>query len=139
MLIKQRKQELKHAMEVKELFEKKLEKVNDLFMELNAWKLQLEEEERNLQRRKKQFNVPKVYNKKKLRPLTKNFSSEGRSTSPEFKSGGATAKKPQVRVNPMYQQNEVCGLDSTQNPPSSSSTSFTRPRVRTPKLAQKTH
>ena len=37
-------------------FEKKLEKVNDLFMELNHWKLQLEEEERNLQRKKKQLN-----------------------------------------------------------------------------------
>ena len=26
---------------MKELYEKKLERVNDLFMELNAWKLQL--------------------------------------------------------------------------------------------------
>ena len=80
MLIKQRKQELKHAMEVKELFEKKLEKVNDLFMELNAWKLQLEEEERNLQRKKKQFNVQqsssKVYYKKKLKPLVMSKAQE---------------------------------------------------------------
>ena len=101
-LIKQRKQELKHALEVKELFEKKLEKVNDLFMELNAWKLQLEEEERHLQRKKKQLNSvqasSKVHYKKKLKPLViskaqERFhkkglkyaapSSEGRSTSPE--------------------------------------------------------
>jgi hypothetical protein len=39
--VKRRKQELKHAQDVKELYEKKLERVNDLFMELNAWKLQL--------------------------------------------------------------------------------------------------
>ena len=39
--VKRRKLELKHAQDVKELYEKKLERVNDLFMELNAWKLQL--------------------------------------------------------------------------------------------------
>jgi hypothetical protein len=39
--VKRRKQELKHAQEVKELYAKKLDKVNDLFMELNAWQLQL--------------------------------------------------------------------------------------------------
>jgi len=100
LLIKQRKQELKHALDVKELYEKKLDKVNDLFMELNAWKLQLEEEERNLQRKKKQLNsvqASKVHYKKKLKPLViskaqERFqkkslkyapSSEGRSTSPE--------------------------------------------------------
>ena len=69
-------------------------------MELNAWKLQLEEEERNLQRKKKQLNsvqASKVHYKKKLKPLViskaqERFqkkglkyapSSEGRSTSPE--------------------------------------------------------
>ena len=51
LLIKKRKQELKHALDVKELYEKKLERVNDLFMELSAWKLQLEEEERDLNRK----------------------------------------------------------------------------------------
>ena len=102
MLIKQRKQELKHAMDVKALFEKKLDKVNDLYMELNAWRLQLEEEERTLQRKKKQLNVQqnsKIYYKKKQKPLVISkaqerfqkkaalkyaVSSEGcRSTSPE--------------------------------------------------------
>ena len=71
-------------------------------MELNAWKLQLEEEERHLQRKKKQLNsvqaTSKVHYKKKLKPLViskaqERFhkkglkyaapSSEGRSTSPE--------------------------------------------------------
>jgi len=47
---------LKHAQDVKELYEKKLEKVNDLFMELNAWKLQLEEAEKVLSRRERQLN-----------------------------------------------------------------------------------
>jgi mitogen-activated protein kinase kinase kinase 13 len=49
-------QELKHAQDVKELYEKKLEKVNYLFMELSAWKLQLEEAEKVLTRRERQLN-----------------------------------------------------------------------------------
>ena len=102
MLIKQRKQELKHALEVKELFEKKLDRVHELFMELNAWKLQLEEQERSLQRKRKQLDiqVSKVHYKKKLKPLMMTkaqervqkhktsaskyaLSSDQRSTSPE--------------------------------------------------------
>jgi mitogen-activated protein kinase kinase kinase 13 len=48
---------LKHAQDVKELYERKLERVNDLFMELNAWKLQLEEAERVLNKRERQLNI----------------------------------------------------------------------------------
>ncbi len=55
--VKRRKQELKHAQDVKELYERKLERVNDLFMELNAWKLQLEEAERVLNKRERQLNI----------------------------------------------------------------------------------
>ena len=57
ILIKRRKQELKHAQDVKELYERKLERVNDLFVELNAWKLQLEESERTLNKRERQLNI----------------------------------------------------------------------------------
>ena len=78
LLIKRRKQELKHAQDVKELYEKKLERVNDLFMELNRWKLQLEEEERHLQRKKKQLNIQnsKVYYKKKVKSLVLSKAQE---------------------------------------------------------------
>jgi hypothetical protein len=70
ILTKRRKQELKHAQDVKELYQKKLERVNDLFMELNAWKLQLEETERSLTRKKRQLNQgSKVHYKKKMRPM----------------------------------------------------------------------
>ena len=57
VLIKRRKQELRHAQDIKELYERKLERVNDLFVELNAWKLQLEEEKRNLVKREKQLSI----------------------------------------------------------------------------------
>ena len=68
VLLKRRKQELKHAQDVKELYEKKLEKVNDLYLELSAWKLVLEETERNLARRERQLSIhhgSKVQYKKK--------------------------------------------------------------------------
>ena len=69
--VKRRKQELKHAQDVKELYERKLERVNDLFMELNAWKLQLEEAERVLTKRERQLSIQgsKVLYKKKQRPV----------------------------------------------------------------------
>ena len=71
VLIKRRKQELKHAQDVKQLYERKLERVNDLFVELNAWKLQLEEAERSLNKRERQLSIhgSKVHYKKKLRPI----------------------------------------------------------------------
>ena len=76
ILIKRRKQELKHAEDVKVLYERKLERVNDLFVELNAWKLQLEESERTLNKRERQLNIhgSKVHYKKKLRPLVNKAS-----------------------------------------------------------------
>ena len=63
-------QELKHAQDVKELYQKKLDRVHDLFMELETWKLQLEEQQRTLNRKEKQLNIQssKVYYKKKLKP-----------------------------------------------------------------------
>merc|ERR1712038_1324736 len=104
-LIKKRKQELNDAQDVKELYQKKLERVNDLFMELETWKLQLDERQIKLDRKEKQLSIQssKVYYKKKLKPLmiskaherlqkrsTSNFKSPtsttpdgGRSTSPE--------------------------------------------------------
>eukprot|EP00094_Tigriopus_californicus_P011915 TCALIF_11510-PA protein Name:"Similar to MAP3K12 Mitogen-activated protein kinase kinase kinase 12 (Homo sapiens)" AED:0.14 eAED:0.14 QI:626/0.71/0.75/0.75/0.57/0.62/8/0/752 len=71
-LVKKRKQELKHAQDVKELYERKLKKVNDLYMELSAWKLRLEEAERNLARRERQINNhgSKAHYKKKHKPFS---------------------------------------------------------------------
>ncbi|QQP36237.1 Mitogenactivated protein kinase kinase kinase 13Alike, partial [Caligus rogercresseyi] len=48
LLLRRRKEELQHAQDVKELYERKLQKVNDLYLELSAWKLQLEEKEKML-------------------------------------------------------------------------------------------
>ena len=136
LLIKRRKQELKHAQDVKELYEKKLERVNDLFMELNRWRLQLEEEERNLQRKKKQLNIQtsKVYYKKKVKSLVlskaqERFQKKGlkyapsstpdgcRSTSPESSPFKIPPKASVAIRKPIIGATGQTMLDSSRNQP----------------------
>jgi mitogen-activated protein kinase kinase kinase 13 len=50
-LIKKRKDELSHAQDIREHYERKLERANNLYMELTACLLQLEQRERELIRR----------------------------------------------------------------------------------------
>ena len=47
-LIKRRREELRHAQDVREHYERKLERANALYMELTACMLQLEKREREL-------------------------------------------------------------------------------------------
>jgi len=47
-LIKKRKNELKHAQDIREHYERKLERANNLYMELSAVLLQLEQRENDL-------------------------------------------------------------------------------------------
>ena len=47
-LIRRRRDELKHAQDVREHYERKLERANNLYMELTACMLQLEKREREL-------------------------------------------------------------------------------------------
>ena len=49
-LIKKRKEELKHAEDVRELYERKLERTNNLYLELNAVLLRIEKREKELSR-----------------------------------------------------------------------------------------
>ena len=69
ILIKKRQEELRHAEDIKELYKKKLDKVNVLFQELSAWKLQLEDKEKGLARRERQICIQssKIHYKKKLK------------------------------------------------------------------------
>lgn len=47
-LIRKRKEELKHAQDIRCLFERKMERANNLYLELNTVMLQLEEREREI-------------------------------------------------------------------------------------------
>ena len=121
-----------------------MERVNDLFMELNAWKLQLEEEERNLQRKKKQLNIQssKNYYKKKLKPLVLSKAQERfqkkslkyapsstpegcRSTSPDespFKIPPKSRNQPQLL--------NLAAAASSTAAAAASESAFERPQVR---------
>src|SRR5690606_28019792 len=68
-LVQKRKEELRHATEIRELYEQKLEKANNLYMELNTVLLQLDERERELLKREKALNIN--HGKKVVRPILK--------------------------------------------------------------------
>ncbi len=114
VLLKRRKQELKHAQDVKQLYEERLQHVNRLFVELNAWKLQLDAEARTLERKKRQMvahphSGSKVsYHKKKLRPISigkaaKNRLQQHKAASPSTPEVLSTSPESPFHL-PMEQQ-----------------------------------
>ena len=110
---------------MRELYERKLERTNNLYLELSAVLLQVEQREQELSKREQQLRAAEKtdyrhqFNKKKLRPI---FNKGGKiqkkyeiswrtkspdiySTSPESPVHGAAAfprSIPMVRANPMY-------------------------------------
>ncbi|XP_046397972.1 uncharacterized protein LOC124164614 isoform X2 [Ischnura elegans] len=81
-LINKRKEELKHAQDIREHYERKLERANDLYMELSAVLLQLEQRERELLKREKQTHLHKPYRKRIVRPLLKAQERLSRNRAP---------------------------------------------------------
>ena len=67
-LIQKRKEELKHATDIRELYEQKLEKANNLYFELSTVLVQLDQRERDLIKREKEFSIK---NEKIVRPILK--------------------------------------------------------------------
>ncbi|XP_077257429.1 mitogen-activated protein kinase kinase kinase 13 wallenda isoform X5 [Temnothorax americanus] len=70
-LIRRRKDELRHAQDVREHYERKLERTNNLYLELNSILLQLELRERDVIKREQQSTGYKQYKKRLVRPLLK--------------------------------------------------------------------
>ena len=107
-LVKKRQEELKHAQDVRELYESKLERANRLFLDLEAKKLRIEQWEMELQRREQiLISNEKSSSKKKFRPTVRiqkkpeisfiRTSSPLRSTSPDSPTHlGAAASKPSI-------------------------------------------
>uniref|UniRef100_A0A667XI09 Mitogen-activated protein kinase kinase kinase 12 n=1 Tax=Myripristis murdjan TaxID=586833 RepID=A0A667XI09_9TELE len=73
-LINRRREELRHALDIREHYERKLERANNLYMELNAVMLQLELKEKELLRREQSLD-------KKYPGLFKHHSSRQSSSS----------------------------------------------------------
>jgi len=111
-LVKKRKEELKHAQDVRELYERKLERTNNLYLELNAVLLRIEQREQDLSRRESLLQSGEKashhLSKKKMRPIMsragriqkkcemgwRNISPGPRSTSPDSPVHGGAAAKP---------------------------------------------
>nr|XP_040048540.1 mitogen-activated protein kinase kinase kinase 12 isoform X2 [Gasterosteus aculeatus aculeatus] len=73
-LINRRREELRHALDIREHYERKLERANNLYMELSAVMLQLELKEKELQRREQSLD-------KKYPGLFKHHSTRQSSSS----------------------------------------------------------
>nr|KAG5713709.1 hypothetical protein BaRGS_024336 [Batillaria attramentaria] len=70
-LVRRRKEELRHAQDVREHYERKLERANNLYMELTACMLQLEKRERELIKREQQLALYNKRRKSIVRPIIK--------------------------------------------------------------------
>lgn len=107
-LVQKRKEELKHATDIRELYEQKLEKANNLYMELNTVLLQLDERERELLKRERAFGIP---NKKVVRPILRR----------EFQSFNENMKQQQQQPNHLQPaigngNNAAAGTSTTTTP-----------------------
>jgi len=115
-LIRRRKEELKHAQDVRELYERKLERTNNLYLELSSVLLQIEQREKELAQRER-FFLERLgdkainsgqYQRKKSNVIRSSKAIErssmflSSSAESPFHAVGAAAVKPVVRANPMF-------------------------------------
>lgn len=70
-LIRRRREELRHALDIREHYERKLERANNLYMELSAIMLQLEMREKELIKREQavEKKYPGAYKRHPVRPI----------------------------------------------------------------------
>ncbi|KAM9224318.1 mitogen-activated protein kinase kinase kinase 13 [Dugong dugon] len=70
-LIRRRREELRHALDIREHYERKLERANNLYMELSAIMLQLEMREKELIKREQavEKKYPGTYKRHPVRPV----------------------------------------------------------------------
>ncbi|CAL8096371.1 unnamed protein product [Orchesella dallaii] len=76
-VIRKRKEELKHAQDIREHYLRKLERTNHLYLELSAFLTSLEQREQDLRKREQQIGVggtPSKY-KRRFKPLFKTNSA----------------------------------------------------------------
>uniref|UniRef100_A0A8C1UIJ2 mitogen-activated protein kinase kinase kinase n=1 Tax=Cyprinus carpio TaxID=7962 RepID=A0A8C1UIJ2_CYPCA len=93
-LINRRREELRHALDIREHYERKLERANNLYMELNAVMLQLELKEKELlsfytvKKKKLVFNKVILFQSTTLKKKKKKIGSSS-FMSPAFQPDGA--------------------------------------------------
>ncbi|BFZ15684.1 hypothetical protein BsWGS_18723 [Bradybaena similaris] len=98
-LIKRRKEELRHAQDVREHYERKLERANNLYMELTACMLQLEKRERELIKREQQLMLYNKRRKSIVRPIIKAQEKLDRMTKKRTHKSGSDITTPDSMKN----------------------------------------
>ncbi|XP_075532820.1 mitogen-activated protein kinase kinase kinase 13-like isoform X2 [Dermacentor variabilis] len=98
-LIRRRREELRHAQDIRLHYERKLERTNNLYMEFTACLLQLEQREREIIRREQSLEIGsgyRPYKKRIVRPLIKAQERFGKKRSYRLPSD-----PPRFKVNPL--------------------------------------
>ncbi|XP_077393115.1 mitogen-activated protein kinase kinase kinase 13 isoform X2 [Festucalex cinctus] len=100
-LIRRRRDELRHALDIREHYERKLERANNLYMELSAIMLQLEVREKDLMKREQavEKKYPGTYKRHLVRPIVRSNAVEKlikKKGSISHKPGMPAAKRPDL-------------------------------------------
>ncbi|XP_074550900.1 mitogen-activated protein kinase kinase kinase 13 [Halichoeres trimaculatus] len=100
-LIRRRRDELRHALDIREHYERKLERANNLYMELSAIMLQLEVREKELMKREQavEKKYPGTYKRHLVRPIVRSNAVEKlikKKGSISHKPGMPPAKRPDL-------------------------------------------
>ncbi|KAM9850656.1 mitogen-activated protein kinase kinase kinase 13 [Aulostomus maculatus] len=100
-LIRRRRDELRHALDIREHYERKLERANNLYMELSAIMLQLEVREKELMKREQavEKKYPGTYKRHLVRPIVRANAVEKlikKKGSISHKAGMPPTKRPDL-------------------------------------------
>uniref|UniRef100_A0A8C6Q7U1 mitogen-activated protein kinase kinase kinase n=1 Tax=Nothobranchius furzeri TaxID=105023 RepID=A0A8C6Q7U1_NOTFU len=103
-LIRRRRDELRHALDIREHYERKLERANNLYMELSAIMLQLEVREKELMKREQavEKKYPGSYKRHLVRPIVRSNAVEKlikKKGSISHKPGMPPTKRSALHLN----------------------------------------
>ncbi|KAA0715407.1 Mitogen-activated protein kinase kinase kinase 13 [Triplophysa tibetana] len=131
-LIRRRRDELRHALDIREHYERKLERANNLYMELSAIMLQLEVREKDLLKREQavEKKYPGSYKRHLVRPIVRSNAVEKlikRKSTINHKPGTQTPKRPDLlrsdgihSVEPLFAPSPLSGSPKVSTPPGKS-------------------
>nr|XP_020450456.1 mitogen-activated protein kinase kinase kinase 13 [Monopterus albus]XP_020450457.1 mitogen-activated protein kinase kinase kinase 13 [Monopterus albus]XP_020450458.1 mitogen-activated protein kinase kinase kinase 13 [Monopterus albus] len=129
-LIRRRRDELRHALDIREHYEKKLERANNLYMELSAIMLQLEVREKELMKREQavEKKYPGTYKRHLVRPIVRANAVEKlikKKGSISHKPGMPPPKRPDLlrsdgipSVDPLPSPSPLSASPKVSTPPS---------------------
>uniref|UniRef100_A0A8C2BIV3 Mitogen-activated protein kinase kinase kinase n=1 Tax=Cyprinus carpio TaxID=7962 RepID=A0A8C2BIV3_CYPCA len=128
-LIRRRRDELRHALDIREHYERKLERANNLYMELSAIMLQLEVREKELLKREQAVEKkhPGTYKRHLVRPIVRPNAVEKlikKKSGMNHKPGTQQPKRPDLlrsdgipSVEPLPAPSPLSGSPKVSTPP----------------------